>query len=235
MDPSVGLAFSPSYGLPSGHAQLAVCFWLPLAFRLVGRVRRKAPIVLGVCFILLISFSRVYLGLHFPTDILGGWLLGGLCIIGFYKLDNPITGILQKGALRAQLLCAALLALLMNALFPANRMLSALFLGFSIGYSLMETHFPFRAALNGSGTRPRLINPALRLLIGFGGAIIFHVIFDMVLPGKKSLFGNLPFWGPPSYELGHFVHYTLLGLWMSGGAVWVFAKLRLGESKKACE
>ncbi|MDR1144086.1 MAG: phosphatase PAP2 family protein, partial [Spirochaetaceae bacterium] len=31
LDPSVGLAFEPSYGIPSGHAQLSLCFILPLA------------------------------------------------------------------------------------------------------------------------------------------------------------------------------------------------------------
>lgn len=63
---------SGSASFPSGHAQNAVVFWGYLAWW-VGRRWFTATTVL---LILLISFSRLYLAVHFPIDILGGWILG---------------------------------------------------------------------------------------------------------------------------------------------------------------
>ncbi|MBI4517991.1 MAG: phosphatase PAP2 family protein [Deltaproteobacteria bacterium] len=67
---------SHSNSFPSGHAQGAVVFWGCLAWW-VGRSWFTA---LALALIGLISFSRLYLGVHFPIDIAGGWVLGALML-----------------------------------------------------------------------------------------------------------------------------------------------------------
>jgi undecaprenyl-diphosphatase len=69
-----------SYSFPSGHALFAVCFFGGLAVllthRLNGRAIQAAVWVVAVALILLIGASRVYLGVHYPTDVVGGYAMG---------------------------------------------------------------------------------------------------------------------------------------------------------------
>ena len=69
-----------SYSFPSGHAMFSVCFFGGLAVLLSHRLNRRAAQVavwlFAVVLILLIGGSRVYLGVHYPTDVLGGYAVG---------------------------------------------------------------------------------------------------------------------------------------------------------------
>jgi undecaprenyl-diphosphatase len=72
------------YSFPSGHATVAVGFYgtltLILAYRLSG-LKRWVVVVCGVLLVLLIGFSRLYLGVHYPTDVLAGFLAAPLWVI----------------------------------------------------------------------------------------------------------------------------------------------------------
>ena len=72
------------YSFPSGHATVAVGFYgaltLILAYRLRGPAR-WAVAACGVSLVLLIGFSRLYLGVHYPTDVLAGFLAAPLWVI----------------------------------------------------------------------------------------------------------------------------------------------------------
>jgi undecaprenyl-diphosphatase len=72
------------YSFPSGHATVAVGFYgtltLILAYRLRG-LARWAVVACGVLLVLLIGFSRLYLGVHYPTDVLAGYLAAPLWVI----------------------------------------------------------------------------------------------------------------------------------------------------------
>jgi undecaprenyl-diphosphatase len=72
------------YSFPSGHATVAVGFYgaltLILAYRLRG-LARWAVATGGVLLVLVIGFSRLYLGVHYPTDVLAGFLAAPLWVI----------------------------------------------------------------------------------------------------------------------------------------------------------
>jgi undecaprenyl-diphosphatase len=80
-----------SFSFPSGHAVGSIIgigmllyvlgmYWHPRHWAWV------ATLVLGIAAVILVGLSRVYLGVHYPSDVLGGWALGAVwmavCVSG---------------------------------------------------------------------------------------------------------------------------------------------------------
>jgi undecaprenyl-diphosphatase len=76
---AIALYREPLYSFPSGHAAMAAAFYGFLAFSLARKNPRSRALIWLAAFLLafLIGFSRVYLGVHYPSDVVAGWLLGG--------------------------------------------------------------------------------------------------------------------------------------------------------------
>ena len=74
---------------PSGHATSSAVIYLTLAALggLVVRDRAARAYLLGVAILLVgaIGISRVYLGVHWPSDVLAGWSFGTLWAIGWWR------------------------------------------------------------------------------------------------------------------------------------------------------
>lgn len=78
--------FNPtSFSFPSGHAMGAMLCYGILAYLLARRLRtrwlRALVGVVAALLILAIGFSRVYFGVHYPTDIIGGYLAGAIWLV----------------------------------------------------------------------------------------------------------------------------------------------------------
>lgn len=85
IDPGVApvdaVATAPGNGFPSGHAQGSVTFWTAAAVY----VRRRWFAALATAVVVLVSLSRVYLGLHQPIDVVGGLAFGlAVVAVSFY-------------------------------------------------------------------------------------------------------------------------------------------------------
>lgn len=85
--PSANIAYyiEDLKSFPSGHSAIAMAFFGFITYyflhHITGRSKKSAIILLGTILIMLIGFSRLYLGVHFLSDVIGGFLIGGLWLV----------------------------------------------------------------------------------------------------------------------------------------------------------
>ncbi|MBP9841111.1 MAG: phosphatase PAP2 family protein [Simkaniaceae bacterium] len=80
------------FGFPSGGAQMTIL----LGALLIYFWKHPLATPIAILYTLLISFSRMFLGVHFPIDVLGGWIIGLCLFFAFIKLVNPIEHFASK-------------------------------------------------------------------------------------------------------------------------------------------
>ncbi len=85
------------YSFPSGHAMVSMTFYTIMTYLLTrkksGNSYNTILWILNFTFIALIGYSRIYLGVHWPTDIIGGYIAGILLSYGIVLSENIINKI----------------------------------------------------------------------------------------------------------------------------------------------
>lgn len=92
---NIALIEETFYSFPSGHSMIAVLFYGSIIY-ILREYRIKHYQLYSVCLVILIflvGISRIYLGVHFATDIIGGYLLGSIILVG---------GLIIKDKLRSE-------------------------------------------------------------------------------------------------------------------------------------
>jgi undecaprenyl-diphosphatase len=81
-----------SYSFPSGHALCSFCFYLVLAGLLSARIQSLALRIviwtLAVAMVTMIGLSRIYLGVHYPSDVIAGYLAAAVWVGAVIVLDH---------------------------------------------------------------------------------------------------------------------------------------------------
>lgn len=130
------------YSFPSGHALVAMVFYGFLGYCLVYAARKRwqkmciAFLTIGLIF--LIGYSRVALGVHFASDVVAGWLLGGALLSGLIVLFHIAE---RKLAHSARVPKGIILLIILSIL---------ILLGFFIGYFYVTHVAAFRSSINGN-------------------------------------------------------------------------------------
>ncbi len=214
------LVSESSFGFPSNHAQTgAVIVWGYLA----AKVKRTWFTVLAVIIIFLIGLSRAYLGIHFPQDVIGGWILGIVILLLWLRFEDRLAAWWRGLTAGRQALLAIAGPLALMLLTPADSFsrypnetgatLAGILIGAGLGSILEARTVQFR--VDGS-----LGRRALRYLVGILLVGVFYF--------GGALLPELHPWGLDVAL--RVLRYGLVGLTAVWLAPWVFVKLRLAES-----
>ncbi|HDQ72976.1 MAG TPA: phosphatase PAP2 family protein [Chloroflexi bacterium] len=201
------------YGLPSGHAQSAVIVWGMIA----SEVREKWAWVGAVALMVLIGFSRIYLGVHFPTDVLGGWLIGAFLLLLYLRFSPAAEAWLleQRWQVRFALIIGVSSVLLLLRIVPDTVLALATLAGIGLGGLLLD-QLRIRFTADGS-----IWQRAARFFLGIAGLLILYAGLKQLFPGEGESF----------YLLMRFVRYLLIGLWVSWIAPYFFDRLHLATEQ----
>jgi membrane-associated phospholipid phosphatase len=200
-------------GLPSGHTQNTVVIWGYMA----SQAQNVWLWIIAILLMLLTPLSRVYLGVHFPTDLIGGYLLGISLLLLYCWLEPHAEAWLEKKGLCVQLAVALAIPALISLLFPSNEengiIAGATLMGMGAGFVLESRWVGFSSG----GIWWKQV---VRFLLGT--AILFAL-----WSGLKAAFSGLE-----PEPLFRFVRYVLVGLWGGLGAPAAFVTLQLAQTQQ---
>ena len=212
-DPGVkALVHAGGSGFPSGHTQNAVVVWGYIA----AQVKKTKMWILAGILMIAIPLSRVYLGVHFPTDLLGGYIIGTALLLLYLSLALKLEAWLVRKTACWQMALAIGVSIILIVLIPAGARyaLSAggVLLGSALGLILERRWVRFRS----DGSWGKKI---LRFATGI-------VVLVALWAGLKVVFKGM---APEAFF--RVLRYALIGLWCALGAPWLFVRFRLADSK----
>jgi membrane-associated phospholipid phosphatase len=218
-DPSVAMTTEILGGLPSIHAQNTVVMF----FMTAVWSKKKWVYALAAALCFLVGFSKIYLGVHFPTDVIAGWLIGATLLCGYFSLNEKIEGLIVRGGFRAGMISTAVVSFIFIPYRPGEEMLlaSSILLGIGAGYCLNRRYVGFKTAL--PPDKANSFKMLARFVLGIAGIALIFFFFDAI---DKLLNGLLE-----NDDLFIFTRFLLSGLWVSIAAPWVFIKLRLANAE----
>lgn len=232
-----------SFGIPSGHAQNAVVVWGTIA----TYIQRSWAWISAIILIFLTSLSRVYLGVHFPSDVIAGWLVGALLLWILISIEKPCLTWLNTLTQTSQVV----------VIFSAS--LVIIFLGYLATLSLGDWQIPiewienaaraapdaisieplsFSGLISNSGAFFGLASGAvvlwkqggldaggpltkriLRYILGVIGVVVLWLGLRHIFPGGNSLMAHTL----------RYLRYALIGFWVTGLGPILFIKLDLAS------
>jgi membrane-associated phospholipid phosphatase len=231
-----GLAEETSFGIPSNHAQNAIVVWGILA----ATLRKWWGWLVAILLTLLIGFSRLYLGVHFPQDVVLGWLVGGLILWLTLRFWDPVSAWAKKQSASRQVLAAFLVSLtvFLLPLIPVLRLKAtnwqppadwasyatqaislqdaATSAGILFGLLIGLVWIGRQGGFQTKGPWWKLV---LRYLLGLAGVLVIRYGLKFIFPEGENIL---------AYFL-QYLRYTLIGFWVAGAAPWTFIRLKLAE------
>jgi hypothetical protein len=210
------IRFETSPSFLSGHTQGAVVVWGYLAYHIKMTWFR----ILAVLIILLIGFSRMYVGVHFPQDVIGGFIVGIIYLALWILLEPKVREWLSRQTVIVRYALAVLVPLVIWFINPSEATATPMgaAIGLGVGYILEGQTVNF--SVTGSTWR--------RILRGAFGLVVILVSYF----GLGYIFGTFDeSMGETMGTIWRLVRYAIIGFGGGWFLPWLFVKIGLAESE----
>jgi membrane-associated phospholipid phosphatase len=232
-----------SFGAPSGHSQNAAAVWGGLA----SAYPKPWLWVAAAIVIFFTGISRLYVGVHFPQDVLTGWLFGLIILLAYIFLEDKVKAWWQGRSITAKLTTAFITSLLLISL---GVLAKASLSGWTIPALWLENAsaaapeaepinpLSLSGIVSNSGALFGLIagvallpyfggfnaggaywKRTVRFMIGVIGVLLIWRGLGLILPGGEDLLGFV----------FRYLRYALVGAWISGFAPLLFTRTGLAS------
>lgn len=194
---SMRTSTATGYSFPSGHTQIGTTFWVSI----MSIIKKNYMYIIGTIIFISIGLSRLYLGVHWPMDVLFGWIFG----IGFTLICNYILVKIEKN--NKYTYFGFIIIPMFFWIFIVNSVeyvkMFGLITGFIAGYIIEREYVDFD------------VNVCIK-------SKICRYIFGLLSLGLVYL--ALKFIMPENY-IGGYLRYALLMIYAIAGAPMVFEKI----------
>ncbi|WP_051314773.1 phosphatase PAP2 family protein [Alteribacter aurantiacus] len=192
----------PYDSFPSGHAQGSATLWGMVAIWLKSKVFWLFAILLVTA----ISISRLYVGLHWPTDVITGVAVAAFILVVYVKTDRWVV----SWPVKMKWIGAIVLPLVLMVIFPSSEGLKygGFLLGAGIGYLLEARHLNMKIPAS-------WVKRGLAFIIGLVGLFLIQEGGKVVLGTSLGADG---------------IRYMLIGLWGLLIAPYMFVKIKLYDT-----
>lgn len=194
---SMRTSTATGYSFPSGHTQIGTTFWVSI----MSIIKKKYMYIIGTIIFISIGLSRLYLGVHWPMDVLFGWIFG----IGFTLICNYILVKIEKN--NKYTYFGFIIIPMFFWIFIVNSVeyvkMFGLITGFIAGYIIEREYVEFD------------VNVCIK-------SKVCRYIFGLLSLGLVYL--ALKFIMPENY-IGGYLRYALLMIYAIAGAPMVFEKI----------
>jgi membrane-associated phospholipid phosphatase len=222
LDPAVKLDNATGYGLPSFHTMEATIMWGMFAMWF----KKKWLWAVAISMVVLIGFSRIYLGVHFPTDVLAGFILGVIAL-WLYSSGGPVFEKWLKGLdFRWQVVLAVVAPAILAISHPTTDviLIMSVLSGFCLGLAMLNRYVSFSA---GGPVWQR----AARFLAGDAVVAVLYILPRLFADTGLAARLNLAVFTNPL----HYLNYGAIGLWITFGGPWMFRKLNMAPGLEEAE
>ena len=197
---SLRVETATGFSFPSGHTQSTATLWTSAAIR----YKRAMITVAAAIFIVFVGTSRMYLGVHYPRDVVFGALLG----IAWVFASNWLFDLIEGGK-KALLLVFLIPAILLPIVFQTADCAKAAgtVAGFVAGYLIESKYIKFE-------TKSSMVKQIIKLVVGLGILVLIKVGVKVILP---------------QLMICDFFRYMLMGLWVTVGAPYLFKRFLISD------